>query len=162
VDVSLAVGGSATVTTGAVALAEISGTLWVDIDGDGIQDPGEAAVVGVTIELLDASGAVIGSVVSGPNGEYTFPDLLPGTYTLRIDPATIPSGIVLVGDASVVVVVDGTTGNTVLGIAFAEAPATLPNTGFMFLTLATMGLLLLAAGSLVLAAVRRRDEYGGV
>lgn len=39
---------------------------------------------GLTVELLDAAGNVVGSVVTGPNGEYKFDGLDPNEYTLRV------------------------------------------------------------------------------
>jgi hypothetical protein len=68
--------------------------IWWDIDGDGIQDPGEPGIPNVTVNLKDGTGATIGTVVTGPNGDYIFNDLAaPATYTVEIDPAEfLPGG----------------------------------------------------------------------
>ena len=55
-----------------VAPIEIGNRVWLDIDGDGVQDPGEATIAGVTVELLDDSGAVIATAVTDANGNYYF------------------------------------------------------------------------------------------
>lgn len=57
--------------------------VWLDADGDGIQDPSEPGLGGVDVSLLDSAGSVIGSTVTSENGEYRFDGLAPGTYRLR-------------------------------------------------------------------------------
>jgi hypothetical protein len=58
---------------------EIGNRIWNDANGDGIQNPGEAPISNVSLELfLDANsdgvpdGAAIGSVTTDANGNYTF------------------------------------------------------------------------------------------
>lgn len=52
---------------------EIGNRVWVDADQDGVQDPGEAPLAGVTVELVDPlTGAVIGTAVTDANGNYYF------------------------------------------------------------------------------------------
>ena len=63
-----------------VKLAEISGTVKEDTDGDGI---GDAPIPGVTIELLDNNGNVIATAVTDAQGFYNFPGIAPGTYKLN-------------------------------------------------------------------------------
>jgi hypothetical protein len=67
--------------------AEIRGQKWDDLDGDGVQDAGEAGLSGWTIYLdsiangqLDSSEQ---STVTDANGNYSFSNLGPGTYTVR-------------------------------------------------------------------------------
>jgi len=82
---------------------EIGNRLWIDRDGDGIQDPGEEPLEGVTVVLKDPDGNVIGTAVTDANGEYFFSsdpnrsdtgnadygiaELLPNTsgYTIEVD-----------------------------------------------------------------------------
>ena len=45
---------------------------------------GEAGIEGVTIELLDASGMVISTTMTGADGNYYFGGLNPGNYSLNI------------------------------------------------------------------------------
>lgn len=61
----------------------ISGTVFVDDDEDCVFDPGELPIAGVTITLLDESGAVVATTLTDANGNYTFNGLAPGRYTVR-------------------------------------------------------------------------------
>ncbi|HEX3530839.1 MAG TPA: SdrD B-like domain-containing protein, partial [Thermoanaerobaculia bacterium] len=72
--------------------ASIGDTVWLDFNMNGIQDGGEIGLVGVAVQLLDASGHVLGSTVTDSNGHYSFDHLAPGTYTVRVDAATLPAG----------------------------------------------------------------------
>jgi len=62
--------------------AELGDRVWLDTDGDGQQDAGEAGVANVTVNLKDALGNVIATQTTGTNGEYLFTDLTPGTYSV--------------------------------------------------------------------------------
>jgi len=62
-------------------LNSIGDYVWEDTDGDGIQDPNESGVNGVTVTLYDANtGQIIGSTTTDPNGYYLFDDLPDGSY----------------------------------------------------------------------------------
>lgn len=61
----------------------ISGVFFDDVNGNGIQEDGDAPVEGVTVELIDANGKVIESVTTDANGEYTFTNVFPGDYAIR-------------------------------------------------------------------------------
>jgi subtilisin-like proprotein convertase family protein len=50
---------------------EIGNRIWNDADGDGIQDPDEAPISGVTVELYK-NGVKIGEATSDATGEYYF------------------------------------------------------------------------------------------
>lgn len=50
---------------------EIGNRVWRDDNGNGIQDPDEMALDGVTVQLLRA-GSVVGTAVTDTNGEYYF------------------------------------------------------------------------------------------
>jgi uncharacterized repeat protein (TIGR01451 family) len=57
---------------------------WLDSDNDGMFDPGEQPLDGVTIQVRDASNNLMGTVTTGsgfPSGQYLLGDLLPGAYT---------------------------------------------------------------------------------
>ncbi|MEM9594388.1 MAG: SdrD B-like domain-containing protein, partial [Acidobacteriota bacterium] len=66
------------------ALFSIDDTAWVDIDRDGVLDPGESGIPGVTVSLLDGSGNAIASTVTDANGDFSFDGLPNGSYTLQI------------------------------------------------------------------------------
>ncbi len=55
-----------------VADIEVGDYVWFDADSDGIADPGEPALNGVIIELVDASGNVIATTTTDANGLYSF------------------------------------------------------------------------------------------
>ena len=51
---------------------EIGNRVWLDSDGDGIQDARESGIAGVKVELLDGSGKVIATAITDSKGEYLF------------------------------------------------------------------------------------------
>lgn len=64
----------------------ISGRKWLDADMDGNWDPEETTTLaGITIELYGGyppSGEPLATAVTGEDGAYSFPGLLPGVYTV--------------------------------------------------------------------------------
>lgn len=71
--------------------SEINGTVWLDTDGDGVNDIGEPGIGGVTVFLCASAEATcnaataVGTVVTDANGDYVFPDLAPGSYQVQVD-----------------------------------------------------------------------------
>jgi len=53
---------------------------WDDVDGDGVQDANEGGLEGVTVQLLDSSGNVLSTTITGSGGFYYFSGLGAGTY----------------------------------------------------------------------------------
>lgn len=51
---------------------EIGNRVWLDSDGDGIQDPGENPIAGVTVTLSDQQGNVVATTITNSDGEYFF------------------------------------------------------------------------------------------
>lgn len=51
---------------------EIGNRVWSDTDGDGVQDPGEAGISGVTVRLYNSSNTLVGTAGTDANGEYYF------------------------------------------------------------------------------------------
>ena len=72
--------------------ADIGDRVWNDVDGDGVQDPSELGLAGVTVELVDSNGDVVATEVTSSSGDYLFENVYPGTYTVRVVPSTLPSG----------------------------------------------------------------------
>ncbi|MBP7865824.1 MAG: DUF11 domain-containing protein [Acidobacteria bacterium] len=72
----------------------VTDRVWFDADGDGTQDPGEPGLGGVTVDLLDASLNVVGTAVTGSNGNFQFSGVRGGVrYSFRItDQANVLSG----------------------------------------------------------------------
>jgi hypothetical protein len=93
--VTLAAGGDRTdADFGYRGNASLGDRVWLDLDGDGAQDATESGLNGVTVELLDGSGAVIATTTTSGNGNYSFGNLLGGTYQVRVVAATLPPGAV--------------------------------------------------------------------
>jgi len=81
--------------------AMLAGTVFEDTNGDGIQDPGEAGIAGVEIQLLDDDGNLVQTVFTDENGNYKINDIEPGNYMLReIQPEGFSDGIDSVGDVN--------------------------------------------------------------
>jgi fimbrial isopeptide formation D2 family protein len=94
-DLSLDLGVFDPVTVGDVA--------WDDLNGDGIQDPGEPGVEGVDVTLFDVGtdglpgtldDVEIGTETTDTNGAYLFIGLDPGEYYVVFDVTTLPGGYV--------------------------------------------------------------------
>ncbi len=60
----------------------------MDLNGNGIQDPGEPGVPGVTVSLVQ-NGVVVDTTTTDANGFYNFPNVVPGTYTVEF---SLPDG----------------------------------------------------------------------
>ena len=63
--------------------------VWLDADGNGLQDAGEAGVPGVVVRLLDAGGAVVGEDVTDESGRYELTPTSAGPLTLEV---VLPAG----------------------------------------------------------------------
>jgi len=61
----------------------ISGTIWADVNGDGMQNE-TGIFAGVTVELRDQNGNVIATTVTDANGDYEFTGLPDGVYTVVV------------------------------------------------------------------------------
>jgi hypothetical protein len=48
----------------------VGDTVFFDVDGDGVQSPGEPGIPGVVMELVDENGVVIDTVTTGDPGSY--------------------------------------------------------------------------------------------
>ena len=60
----------------------VSGMAFVDSNADGIRDPGDAPLAGITVTLLDSAGNPTGqTTTTDANGSYHF-DAAPGSYQL--------------------------------------------------------------------------------
>jgi hypothetical protein len=60
---------------------KICGIKFNDIDGDGVQDPGESGLAGWQI-ILRVNGVTIQTTTTDADGHYCFDDVAPGTYTV--------------------------------------------------------------------------------
>ena len=103
-DVTLGAGEMTTVEDfGYQGSGSIGDLIWEDLNGDGVVDPGEMGMAGVTVELKDSLCVVIATTMTDANGNYIFDNLPPGDYTILV---TSPAGFDNTGDP------DGTMDNT--------------------------------------------------
>jgi len=72
------------------ARANVGDHVWVDVNGDGLQQPGEPGLEGVRLTLKDHLGVEIAAVTSKRSGFYRFGGLRAGAYRIELDPRTIP------------------------------------------------------------------------
>ncbi|HJX29856.1 MAG TPA: SdrD B-like domain-containing protein [Thermoanaerobaculia bacterium] len=116
--VTLASGQSRTdIDFGYRGTASLGDRVWLDYDADGVQDAGEVGLNGVTVQLLDTSNNVIASATTAGDGNYTFPNLLAGTYKVRVVTSTLMSGAIQTYD------LDGTGTAHVATVAVAAGQA---------------------------------------
>lgn len=74
----------------------IGDRVWLDFDGDGVQDSGEPGLEGIRVELYDNNNVLIGVAYTDENGNYFFGGLPAGTYTVTVTP---PAGLTQTYDA---------------------------------------------------------------
>ncbi|MCA0228947.1 MAG: DUF11 domain-containing protein [Bacteroidetes bacterium] len=68
--------------------------VWKDQNDNGVQDSGEPPVAGVIVQLLQGA-TVLATDTTDANGLYLFPNLLSGTYQVKILTSSLPAGCVL-------------------------------------------------------------------
>jgi fimbrial isopeptide formation D2 family protein/uncharacterized repeat protein (TIGR01451 family) len=85
-DVDFAVRGDAT----------LSGTIHVDTDRDGVVDPDEERLDGVTVVItwIGPEGPVEVSVATDADGTWSLDNMPPGEYTVEVDTSTVPEDLV--------------------------------------------------------------------
>jgi len=68
--------------------ASLGDYVWHDLDRDGIQEPGEPGIPGITVKLLDTAGSVLATDVTDANGLYGFNNLVAGNYVIMVNVPT--------------------------------------------------------------------------
>ncbi len=96
----------------------ISGVVFLDQNNNGVQNGPDAPLAGVTIELLDSVGGIVATTTTAADGSYSFPNIAPGTYSVRepTQPAGTSPGLTVAG-----AVPNGGTPGTPTGIAVAPS-----------------------------------------
>lgn len=69
--------------------AIVGDLVWSDADSDGVRDPGEPGIAGVTLDLIDASNnMVVATTTTGADGQYLFTNVVPGEYLVEVTDTT--------------------------------------------------------------------------
>ena len=108
--------GSYTVSFTSGGAASLAGFVYVDANNNGVKDAGESGIgaIAVTLSGTDNNGAGVSTTgYTNPGGSFSFVQLQPGTYSLKVAPvAGYVDGTLAVGS------VGGTAaGDTITGIA---------------------------------------------
>ena len=78
--------------SGPSASGAISGTVWQDVNQNGLREDSELGRGDrVFVSLLNGQGVVTQSVHTDADGEFTFDELADGRYAIRIDQNSLPS-----------------------------------------------------------------------
>jgi hypothetical protein len=78
-----------------IAAGRIEGRIINDANGNGKFDPDEKGIPDVLV-LLEPGG---NNAYTDEDGKFTFENVIPGEYTLKLDPATLPEDAVLTSPA---------------------------------------------------------------
>ena len=82
--VSVAQDGAATTNFSQQPIGTVSGRVFNDVDGDGMQDvDDEHGIGGVSIQLKDGGGSLVDTVATAGGGIYVFSGVSAGSYTVE-------------------------------------------------------------------------------
>ncbi len=144
------------------AQAAIGDTVWLDEDGDGIEDAGEPGVANAKVTLYLCNNfptcddrTEIATTTTNSNGIYGFTGLAVADYVVVIDTSTVDGDLTTVGEFKV----DLASGVEFLNADFG-VEVVLPVTGMSSAQLGWFGLVLLASGGMLIlgSGFRRREE----
>jgi uncharacterized repeat protein (TIGR01451 family) len=168
--VTVPAGGRAEVETG-LAFGAVTGTVWLDLDGDGVIDAGETGLSDVRVEVVFAGEDGLRGTADDMtffavtrNGVYVVDGVPVGQAgTVRIDTSTLPSGVSPTFDedgsldhaTSVIVTEAGGTATADFGYRVVRR---IPVTGSSPGTQLQLALILLVLGGTFLAVSRRRRQ----
>jgi uncharacterized surface anchored protein len=127
--------------------ATLTGTVFLDPNRSGARDPAETGAGGITVSLLNSAGVVVATAVTDANGNYTFPNVPAGTYTVIV---SAPNGLAITTPPSTVTVpASGAVSAPAIGLVDAL------NGGAQIPTLSEWALILLA---MLLGAIGVRQQ----
>ena len=87
-----ATGDDLTYDAGFIANAGIGDFVWVDTNGDGIQQAGEISIPGINVKLYTSTGTLVGETTTDGAGKYFFLGINAGSYYLAYDASTSAYG----------------------------------------------------------------------
>ncbi|HLW64574.1 MAG TPA: SdrD B-like domain-containing protein [Gemmataceae bacterium] len=112
-------GQKATANAGLDQNAEVGGNVWLDSNDNAVNDAGETNVAGVTVYLLNNSSATVGTATTDANGNYSFANLAPGSYSIQF---VAPAGdFFSTSSSDAVTLISGQTNNNVNAGLFQPA-----------------------------------------
>lgn len=136
--------------------------VFIDLNRNGIQDDNEMGVPGVIVTLLDEDGNVVARQVTDDNGDFLFPDLVPGVYTVVLDAESFPAGVTPTVDPDGVLDMRTTItvgpGDDIRTAIFGLSPPLIPRTGSEIGVIMQIAGLMLLAGFALLTIRRRRED----
>jgi len=97
--------------------ATLNGEVYNDLNGDGSLETGELGLSGWTIRLLDTSNNIVASTTTDSSGNYSFPGVSPGSYTVA---SIAPSGYIPTAPDSGTLSVTAAAGQTINSLNFGE------------------------------------------
>ncbi len=80
-----------TISAGLVGSYSIGDSVWRDVDGNGVLDPGDAGIKGVAVQLQSVDGQIIDHAVTSRSGRFTFAGLPAGSYQVKF--TKLPDGL---------------------------------------------------------------------
>jgi Domain of unknown function DUF11/SdrD B-like domain len=89
-----------TIDFGFFSRMSIGNRVWNDANNDGLLNNGESGIVNVRVELYTGAGAFVSFQTTDASGFYSFTDLAPGTYRVRLAAANFSPASPLTGFAS--------------------------------------------------------------
>jgi protocatechuate 3,4-dioxygenase beta subunit len=108
---------------GAVLPANLTGYVWLDANNNGLQEPEEALLSGLQVQVFDTlTGSAFATLTTDESGAYQVPVMQPGTYDLTV--LLMENSIAADNGAGENMFVDSTPGSIVLsGLTLAEGEA---------------------------------------
>ncbi len=103
-------------------LPTFSGNVFNDLNGNGVQNPGEPGLATWTVDLLNPSGNVVASTVTSKSGTYSFTGIYPGTFTVA---EVVKTGWYQTTHP-VTYTVQAQSGTAVTGLTFGDKVGTAP------------------------------------
>jgi SdrD B-like protein len=106
------------------AVGMVTGNKFNDVNGNGVSDPGEPGLAGVTIRLTDASG-VVRTTTTNASGAFSFSDVSPGNYVVS---EVVPAGFVQTAPAAPgTIAITVAVGGNSSGLLFGNRASTSPS-----------------------------------
>jgi len=113
---------------GFVRALSVGNLVWADVNNNGLVDPGETGIGGVTVRLIAADGVtVLQTTTTSPTGRYLFGGLPPGTYYVEVVPPAGSQSSTDIGSSGTPDndVDNDDNGVTIIGGAVRSGPITL-------------------------------------